>query len=225
MKLSGYYSLMLSVGLAGKPKSDNNPEKRIQTLGENLVSWTSQHLCVEDRCLKAVTKETGNWEQRITKSVERMIVMYQKCGGVPEREDGQSRKKRDADSDGNSEPADETTENDENSDLNTSDTELTGTTTNSTAALMSARYNREDPLKGVGQLTTAVRKWATDYLSNCRSKRKTANNGIPAISLRMHKWKVVLENGYHKVRKQPDAVKPTPSNWSKWFERKVQKSG
>ena len=32
MKLSGYYSLMLSVGLAGKPKSDNNPEKRIQTL-------------------------------------------------------------------------------------------------------------------------------------------------------------------------------------------------
>ena len=121
-----------------------------------------------------------------------------------------------ADSDGNSEAADETTENDENSDLNTSDTELTGTTTNSTAALMSARYNREDPLKGVGQLTTAVRKWATDYLSNCRSKRKTANNGIPAISLRMHKWKVVLENGYHKVRKQPDAVKPTPSNWSKW---------
>ena len=42
------------------------------------------------------------------------------------------------------------------------------------------------------------------------------NNGIPMISLRMHKWKVILENGYHKVRKDTDSVKPTPSNWAKW---------
>ena len=53
-------------------------------------------------------------------------------------------------------------------------------------------------------------------LEKCRSEKKMKNNGIPMISLRMHKWKVILENGYHKVRKDTDSVKPTPSNWAKW---------
>merc|ERR1712228_1017188 len=109
--------------------------------------------------------------------------MYQKCGGVPEREDGSSRKRR---------------EEDENEDDTDEEEDL--------AELISSRYNREDPVKGVGQLTTAVRKWATDYLSECRSSRKTQNNGIPMISLRMHKWKVILENGYHKIRRNTESI-------------------
>jgi len=129
-------------------------------------------------------------------------IWYQRCGGVPEREDGSSRKRREED-----ESEDDT---DEEEDL---------------AELISSRYNREDPVKGVGQLTTAVRKWATDYLSECRSSRKTNNNGIPMISLRMHKWKVILENGYHKIRRNTDSIKPTPSSWAKWYQRKINKAG
>lgn len=201
MNLFGYYSLLMSVGINGAPKSDSDPVKRIQTLGENLTSWTSQHLCFEDRCLKAVTKETGNWSQRIEKVVLRLEDMYHKCGGVPDREGGSSRKRREEDESEDSEDDEDITE------------------------LISSRYNREDPVKGVGQLTTAVRKWATDYLSECRSAKKTANNGIPMISLRMHKWKVILENGFHKVRKNTEGIKPTPSSWANWYQRKINKAG
>ena len=73
-------------------------------------------------------------------------------------------------------------------------------------------------------LEGAVRKWADNYLSDCRSQQKTANNGIPMISLRMHKWKVVLENGFHKIRKQTEEIKPTPSSWTNWYQRKIQRA-
>ena len=82
--------------------------------------------------------------------------------------------------------------------------------------LISSRYNRDDPVKGVGQLTTAVRKWAHDYLSECQSRKKAENSGVPMISLRMLKWKVILENGFHKIRKANDEIKPTPGSWAKW---------
>jgi len=200
MKVFGYYSVMMSVGSAGKPKSDNDPMKRIRTLGDNLAAWTSQHLCFDERCLKAVTKETGNWTQRISKMVDRMEFLYNKCGGIPQR-DELSRKKRDEDE----------VDYDDNSEDDLSD-------------LMTSRYNREDPIKGIGQLTGAVRKWADNYLSDCRSQQKTANNGIPMISLRMHKWKVVLENGFHKIRKQTEEIKPTPSSWTNWYQRKIQRA-
>merc|ERR1712088_1218055 len=65
MKIFGYSALLMSAGIAEVPKSDANPKKRIETLGDNMKSWTSQHLCYEDRCLKAVSG--GNWAARIDK--------------------------------------------------------------------------------------------------------------------------------------------------------------
>jgi len=183
MKIFGYSTLLMSAGIAEVPKSDSNPKKRIQTLGENMKSWTSQHLCFEGRCLKAVTKTDGNWSQRIDRVTQRLTDLYEKCGSIPERD----RVRRDTE--------------DENNDV---------------TELMRPRYSKDVPLKGIGQLTGAVRKWSEDYLQQCRSEKKMKNNGIPMISLRMHKWKVILENGYHKVRKDTDSVKPTPSNWAKW---------
>lgn len=231
MKVVGYYALVVTVGVAGKPKSDNNPIKRIETLGDNLIGWTDQHLCFEGRCLKAVTKTEGNWTSRISKVVSRMKDLYNKCGNIPDRG---SRKRRQAETDPDPEMGsskwvetdmdeliDEENDIENGVDFDNAfefDAQLD-------ADLISSRYNRDDPVKGVGQLTTAVRKWAHDYLSQCQSRKKAENNGVPMISLRMLKWKVILENGFHKIRKANDEIKPTPGSWAKWYDRKVQKAG
>merc|ERR1712088_509442 len=124
MKIFGYSALLMSAGIAEVPKSDANPKKRIETLGDNMKSWTSQHLCYEDRCLKAVSG--GNWAARIDKVTNRLVELFDKCGSIPERD----RVRRDTD--------------EEESDL---------------AELMKPRYNKDLPLKGIAQLTAAVRKW------------------------------------------------------------------
>ena len=50
------------------------------------------------------------------------------------------------------------------------------------------RYNREDPVKGVKQLTTGYRKWAERYLSQC-SGQKNHRHQIK----RMNKWNEKLQ--------------------------------
>ena len=52
---------------------------------------------------------------------------------------------------------------------------------------MLIRYNRQDPEKGIQEITTGFRKWAFRYLNEC--------NGQSQHSLqknRMEKWKTTL---------------------------------
>lgn len=199
-----YGVLFMSAGYAEK-SADGQAIKRIQTLGKNLIQWTSDNLCYEDRCLKAVTKETGNWEFRINKVVERLEFLYEKCGST----DNGGRRKRESELD-----YDEDYEEDYEKIF---DEDYEGDDTYQ----KTMRFNREDPVKGVGQLTSAIRKWSLENLTNCVSKTKSGNQGIDQISLRMHKWKVILENGFHKVHKDSDEMKPTPSSWANWYQKKV----
>merc|ERR1711920_100437 len=50
------------------------------------------------------------------------------------------------------------------------------------------RYNREDPVEGVRQLTTGYRKWAERYLSQCSGQREYQHQ----IN-RMNKWNNLLQ--------------------------------
>ena len=51
------------------------------------------------------------------------------------------------------------------------------------------RYNRDDPVEGVKQLTTGYRKWAERYLSQC-SGQKNYQHQIN----RMNKWNTKLQD-------------------------------
>ena len=49
------------------------------------------------------------------------------------------------------------------------------------------RYDRQDPCKGVKQITTGFRKWAERYTSNCSGQRRHNLQ-----TLRMNKWYTIL---------------------------------
>merc|ERR1712128_237605 len=62
------------------------------------------------------------------------------------------------------------------------------------------RYNREDPVEGVRQLTTGYRKWAERYLSQCSGQRNYQHQAI-----RMAKWHDLLQA--HLAGQDPDSIK------------------
>jgi hypothetical protein len=172
-----FLTFILSTGvLSGdNPKSDNDPEKRIQKIGEHMSDWVQQNLCRDDdHCLKA----TDNWVARIAKVTDALVVRFGKCGSIPERK---SRRRRDEDSEG--------ADLDDEYDYYEDDELVENSKT--------TRYNKADPVKGILQLTGAAKKWVDQYLSLCGSQFKR-NHGVHHSSIRFMKWKILLNNAYAK---------------------------
>ena len=61
------------------------------------------------------------------------------------------------------------------------------------------RYNREDPVEGVRQLTTGYRKWAERYLSQCSGQRQYQHQAN-----RMAKWGDLLQA--HLAGQDPEST-------------------
>lgn len=202
-----FLTFILSTGvLSGdNPKSDNDPEKRIQKIGEHMSNWVQQNLCWdEDHCLKA----TDNWKTRIAKMTDSMVVRFGKCGSIPERK---SRRRRDED---NSEEQGGDENEDEYDDYE--DDEIVDNT-------KTTRYNKADPVKGILQLTGAAKKWVDEYLSQCGSQFKRSH-GVHHSSIRFMKWKILLNNAYAKAHpKQVRKLLRVPNSWEKWYTVKAAK--
>ena len=57
----------------------NQPDRKIRAIGDKIAQWTRENLCnAEGKCLPAVDKPEGNWEQRIDRTIERLQERYQK---------------------------------------------------------------------------------------------------------------------------------------------------
>ncbi|CAG5080091.1 Oidioi.mRNA.OKI2018_I69.PAR.g9469.t1.cds [Oikopleura dioica] len=183
----------------------NQPDRKIRAIGDKIAQWTRENLCnAEGKCLPAVDKPEGNWEQRIDRTIERLQDRYQKCGTPPEG----GRKRRSADSRYTEE---------ELYDLLYEDPEEETVSTGITP-----RFNKDDPLKGISQLCASIAKWVDAYLPQCKSKHRNSYSNVARVSLRMTKWRFLLENSYQRFHKME--ARPLPSDWSKWFERKARKA-
>jgi len=220
MKLAGILTYMTMVG-SESPKSDKDPQKRIAMLGKHLADWAEQNLCRTDenapppglKCLPAQPV----WIERIKGLADDLNVRYDRCGSVPDRSQPQRRRRREIDD------ADEEDQmDDEEFDILSSDE---GAFLN----LASARYAKDNPVKAVSQLCTAISKWTKDYLQDCRGAR-SRNGGYLRPALRMAKWKIILNNALIKAQNlQSDdrsrLLKTVPSNWSEWYSKKLAKGG
>jgi len=182
----------------------NNPDRKLEAIGGKIKEWTMTNLCNnEGRCLPAVDKPVGNWEQRIDNTVENLLRRFNKCGSIAEG----GRKRRSSDSRYTEEELYDLLYEDDLQEQNKG---------------IQPRYNMEDPIKGIGQLCSSVAKWVDAYLPNCRSKHRSDYNNVSRVSLRMTKWRFLLENSYQRFHKIE--ARPLPKDWSKWFERKAIKA-
>lgn len=209
MKLRGIVTyLAVAAGSAENPKSDKDPKKRIEALGGHLTDWVNSNLCRredgEEKCLKS----RDIWPGRIDGMAQRLANRYDKCGSIPTRS---NRKRRD------DQESEEEDVNDEEFNILSSPAEFTYN-------LVSARYARDNPVKAVSQLCSAMAKWTKEYLSEC-SGRRNVNGGHLQPVLRMAKWKILLHNAYIKAQKLEDVdSKSVPSSWPEWFQKKIDKN-
>jgi len=219
MKLAGILTYMTMVG-SESPKSDKDPQKRIEMLGKHLADWAEQNLCRTDenarnslKCLPAQPV----WIERIKGLSEDLNARYDRCGSVPDRSQPQRRRRREID-----DADEEDLMDDEEFDMLTSEE---GAFLN----LASARYAKDNPVKAVSQLCTAISKWTKDYLQGCRGARSRSGGYLRPV-LRMAKWKIILNNALIKAQNiQSDdrsrLTKTVPSNWSEWYSKKIAKGG
>ena len=57
----------------------NKPDRKLDAIGEKIKEWTTTNLCNDEgRCLPAVDKPVGNWEQRIDNTVENLLRRFNK---------------------------------------------------------------------------------------------------------------------------------------------------
>merc|ERR1711970_931133 len=145
-------------------------------LGKHLADWAEQNLCRTDenapppglKCLQA----QPIWIDRIQNLAADLRERFGRCGSVPDRSQPQRRRRREIDD------ADE-------EDMMDDDVfDMLSTDDVSTLSLVSARYAKDNPVKAVSQLCTAISKWTKDYLQNCRGAR-TLNGGYLRPVLRM----------------------------------------
>lgn len=228
MKLAGILTYMTMVG-SESPKSDKDPQKRIEMLGKHLADWAEQNLCRTDenapplglKCLPAQQV----WIERILKVAEDLNARYDRCGSVPDRSQPQRRRRREIDDADDEDQMDDTT-----FDLISSDDATISSaieTSGNLTSLMAPRYAKDNPVKAVSQLCTAISKWTKDYLQNCKGAR-VRNGGYLRPVLRMAKWKIILNNALLKAQNiQSDDVrslqKSVPENWSEWYSKKLAK--
>jgi len=202
MKLGGIVTyLAVAAGSQENPKSDKDPKKRIEALGGHLTDWVNSNLCRhqdgEEKCLPSRLV----WPGRIDGMTQRLANRYDKCGSIPERI---NRKRRE-------------------DELDDEEYNILSSSNGFAYNLVSARYARDNPVKAVSQLCSAISKWTKEYLSEC-SGRRDQNGGHLQPVLRMAKWKILLHNAYIKAQKLDDvAMKSVPSSWSEWFQKKIDK--
>jgi hypothetical protein len=217
MKLAGILTYMTMVG-SESPKSDKDPQKRIDMLGKHLADWAEQNLCRTDentpppglKCLPA----QPIWIERIKSLAGDLNARYDRCGSVPDRSQPQRRRRREID-----DADEEDIMDDEEFDM-LSDDDV------NIFSLAQARYAKDNPVKAVSQLCTAISKWTKDYLQNCRGAR-ARNGGYLRPVLRMAKWKIILNNALIRAQKLDSSLeKSMPSGqWSDWYSRKLAKGG
>ena len=56
----------------------NDPVRKIMAIGAKIDQWTRENLCNDVKCLPAIDKPEGNWEQRIDKLTENLKSKYEK---------------------------------------------------------------------------------------------------------------------------------------------------
>jgi len=220
MKLAGILTYMTMVG-SESPKSDKDPQKRIDMLGKHLADWAEQNLCRTDenapppglKCLPAQPV----WIDRIKGLAEDLNARYDRCGSVPDRSQPQRRRRREID------------DADDDDQMDDEEFDILSSEEGSFLNLASPRYAKDNPVKAVSQLCTAISKWTKDYLQNCRGAR-SRNGGYLRPVLRMAKWKIILNNALLKAQNiQSDdrsrLQKTVPDNWSEWYSKKLSKGG
>lgn len=113
---------------------------------------------VEQNIPRAKSVINKKWQAKWETNAQRMRDAYERCGTKP-----QDRRRRQIE---------------RFEDWSISDEEMFG-------AL--ERYNRQDPEKGIKEITTGFRKWSYRYLSNCGGQR---NHSLQKN--RMEKWRTTL---------------------------------
>jgi len=114
---------------------------------------------VEQNIPNAKSVQTGKWQAKWETNADRMKAAYDRCGTKP----GEVRKRRQIE---------------RFEDWTVSDDELFAFT---------ERYNRQDPEKGIKEITTGFRKWAFRYLNECNGQ---AQHNFQKN--RMEKWRTNL---------------------------------